>query len=417
MGMTHTIGIGLVGAGRIFRQHARAYAALGARARLLAIADVDEAQLRSATAQYFIPFAHQDYRALLERDDITVVTVCTPPALHERIVVDSLEAGKFVVCEKPLAHTLEAADRILAVARRFPGRLSTVYQFRYLPEVQRTLWLRDHECLGRLVFGRFSRYARFEPPAKRHKPGKPAKPSKARAEWWGRWETAGGGVVMTQLIHELDLMCHIFGRAIEVTAAMDTLKEEIESEDTCTATVRFDSGALVCCYGTMTSHRTSNAFDIVGELGSTHLPWAFEDTDSKRRDRSLRGASAVHPIAMEEPRPFPAGLAAALRARFWRTAGQTHQAASAHTPYVSAVLDAIAAGRPLPIGPDEARASLELCTAIYASALTGRPIRLPIDSTNRCCAGLSTSDYDGRHPRTRFPTTERPESWAARTRA
>ncbi|PYR51798.1 MAG: hypothetical protein DMF95_07835, partial [Acidobacteria bacterium] len=99
--MRTTFGMGIVGAGRIFEQHARAYAALGARARLLAIADVDQAQLQKVTARYFIPYAYQDHRALLERDDVDVVTVCTPPVLHERVVVDALEAGKFVLCEKP----------------------------------------------------------------------------------------------------------------------------------------------------------------------------------------------------------------------------------------------------------------------------------------------------------------------------
>ena len=89
----------------------------------------------------FHPVQPSDYRALLDRRDIDVVAVCTPPALHERIVVDALEAGKFVMCEKPLAHTLAAADRILAAARRHPGKLSTVFQFRYLPEVRRTRWL------------------------------------------------------------------------------------------------------------------------------------------------------------------------------------------------------------------------------------------------------------------------------------
>ena len=401
--MRTTFGMGIVGAGRIFEQHARAYAALGARARLLAIADVDQAQLQKVTARYFIPYAYQDHRALLERDDVDVVTVCTPPVLHERVVVDALEAGKFVLCEKPLAHTLEAADRILAVARRWPGKLSTVYQFRYLPEVQRTLWLRDQGRLGRLMFGRFSRCARFETPAKAGKPGK------VRTDWWGRWGTAGGGAVMTQLIHEIDLMCHLFGRAIEVTAAMDTLKAPIESEDTCAATVRFESGALVCCYATMTAHRSSSAFDVVGELGSVHSPWALECMDSKWREQSLRAVLAVHPLSAERS-SVPAGLAAAFRARLRRGGAKHTPPDSAHTPYVAAVLDAIAEGRRLPIGPEEARASLEICTAIYASALTRQPIALPLDSTTRCYTGLTTGDYDGRRRQsvqTAATTTER----------
>jgi predicted dehydrogenase len=393
-----TFGMGIVGAGRIFEQHAQAYASLGARARLLAIADVDQGQLLKATARSFIPYTYQDHRALLERDDVEVVTVCTPPALHERVVVDALEAGKFVLCEKPLAHTLDAADRILAVARRWPGKLSTVYQFRYLPEVQRTLWLRDQGRLGRLMFGRFSRYARFETPARTGKSGKTAKPAKVRTDWWGRWGTAGGGEVMTQLIHEIDLMCHLFGRAIEVTAAIDTLKQPIESEDTCAATVRFESGALVCCYGTMTAHRSSSAFDVVGELGSVHSPWALECMDSTWRDESMRAVLTVHPLAAERS-SVPAGWAAALRGRFRRGGARQTPSANSHTPYVAAVLDAIAEGRRLPIGPEEARASLEICTAIYASALTRQPISLPLDSTTRCYTGLTTNDYDGRERR------------------
>jgi hypothetical protein len=62
---------------------------------------------------------------------------------------------------------------------------------------------------------------------------------------------------------------------------------------------------------------------------------------------------------------------------------------------VSAVLDAIAAGEPLPIGPEEARASMEVCVGIYSSALSGQPVRLPIGNTNRYYAGITTKDYDG----------------------
>src|SRR5262249_23570236 len=222
-----TVRIGIVGAGRIFEQHAIACNSLGDRARLLAIADIDEAQLQKAASKYSIPFTATDYRSLLDRSDIDIVTVCTPPVLHERVVVDALEAGKFVVCEKPLAHTLESADRIIIVAKKYPGKLSTVYQFRYLPEVQRALWLRDHGYLGRLLFGRFHRFAKFEAPARQAKDGRPAKPAKKRSPWWGQWQISGGGVVMTQLIHEIDLMQHIFGRAVEVTATMETLREAI----------------------------------------------------------------------------------------------------------------------------------------------------------------------------------------------
>jgi UDP-N-acetyl-2-amino-2-deoxyglucuronate dehydrogenase len=371
-----TVKIGIVGAGRIFEQHAIACNSLGGRAKLLAIADIDEARLQKAADQYSIPFAAGDYCSLLDRNDIDVITVCTPPVLHERVVVDALEAGKFVICEKPLAHTLESADRIIAVAKKNQGKLSTVYQFRYLPEIQRALWLRDHGHLGSLLYGRFHRFAKFEVPARPAKDGKPPKPAKKRSPWWGEWRTAGGGVVMTQLIHEIDLMQHIFGRATEVTATMETLREAIESEDTCAATVRFESGALVSCQGTMTAQRSSHGFDVIGDRASAHSPWALESMESSWRDESLHAVLEAHPLA-ETPATKRVG-------------------SSTHTPYLADVIGAILEGRSLPIGPEDARASLEICTAIYASALSGRPVTLPIDHTNNCYAGLTTAVYDGR---------------------
>jgi predicted dehydrogenase len=387
------VGVGVVGAGRIAEQHARAYDELGpGRARLVAIADPDERQLRHATTARFIPFAYKDHCALLERDDVDLVAVCTPPASHERIVVDALEAGKYVMCEKPLAHTLAAADRIIAAAQRHPGKLTTVYQFRYLPEVRRTRWLIDRGDLGGLLFGRFSRYARFDTPGKPAKPGKAAKPGKTRADWWGRWSTAGGGVAITQLIHDLDLACHLFGRPSQATAVIDTVKEAIESEDTCTATVRFESGALVSCHATMVAIRTSNAFDVVGELASAHLPWAFECWNTKHRAQSTSDAISRFPAPADPP--ARRRIVAALQSRF--RSGTQAPTSTSHTPYIAAVLEAITDGRGLPIGPDEARSSLELCTAIYASGITGHPAQLPIDVTNPYYGGVTAADYEGR---------------------
>jgi predicted dehydrogenase len=378
------VGIGIVGAGRIFGQHAIACNSLAGRAQVLGLVDIDEVQLQKAARQYAIPFTATDYRSLLARSDIDVISVCTPPVLHESVVVDALEADKFVICEKPLAHTLESADRIIAVAKKYPGKLSTVYQFRYLPEVQRALWLRDHGRLGKLLFGRFHRFAKFEAPARPAKDGRPAKPAKKRSPWWGQWQTAGGGVLMTQLIHEIDLMQHIFGRATEVTATMETLREAIESEDTCTATVRFASGAMVSCQGTMTAQRSSHGFDVIGDRASVHSPWALESLDTNWRDESLHAVLEEHPLAQTAA----------------KQAGE-----SAHTPYLADVVAAILESRPLPISHEEARASLEICTAIYASALTGRPVTLPIDHTNNCYAGLTTAVYDGRQRQNRKSST------------
>jgi predicted dehydrogenase len=171
------------------------------------------------------------------------------------------------------------------------------------------------------------------------------------------------------LIHEIDLMCHIFGPAVEVSAVIDTLKEPIESEDTCVATVRFRSGAIACCYSTVSAQRFGHGFDVFGSQASVHLPWGFECMDEAWRRRALDDVLAVYPLT-------------------------DHEASNPHAPYVAAVLDAIEAGGPLPIGPDEAAASLEVCAGIYASALLGRPVSLPMDRAIRFSRGIAANEYD-----------------------
>ena len=108
---------------------------------------------------------------------------------------------------------------------------------------------------------------------------------------------------------------------------------------------------------------------------STHVPWAFECLDRRRRDEVRRAALAAVPEAAPG------------------------RESSDHTPYLAAVLEALAAGTPLPVGPEEARTSLELVTAIYASALRGEPVTLPIGRGGPGYEGISAPEY-GRRPTT-----------------
>jgi predicted dehydrogenase len=363
------VGVGIVGAGGIFEQHASALGELADRARIVAVCELDEARLDRAAERHRIPFACRHHGELVSRADVDVVVVCTPPSFHAEVVLDALAAGKHVVCEKPLAHSLASADQIIEAARSRPGRLSVVYQFRHLPVVRRALWLRDSGALGQLLSGRFHRFARFQ------RPGKPQ-----RAGWWGRWDVAGGGAVMTQLIHELDLMCLLFGRPVRVWAIVDTLKEAIESEDTCAAMVQFESGAICSAHASMSAHRSSAGFDVLGGSGSVHAPWSFECLDRDHR-AALRRA-ALDAVPDDPPGPDR----------------------SAHTPYLSAVLDALQRTRPLPSGPEQARGSLELATAIYSSSVSRGPVALPLDPTDPHYDGVDRGDYEAGRRVLREPT-------------
>jgi predicted dehydrogenase len=374
------VGVGLIGAGQIAEEHARAWATLADRAELRAVADPVEVRASELAARHGVGFACADPRELLRRRDVDLVAICTPPSTHAALAVDALRADRWVICEKPLAHTLEAADAILEAAARCPGRLSVSYQFRYLPDVQRTLWLRDHGRLGALLGGRAFRYARFQRPGKR------------RAEWWGRWDVAGGGVVITQMTHELDLLLQVFGAVSEVVAMIATRREAIESEDTATATLRFESGALATCDASMSAQRSASGFDVFGELASAHSPWALECADPDRKREALRDALTIHPDAPPDgsrsPTPRP------------------------HSAYFLALLDALGAGAPLPIGPEDARASLEVCAAIYASALGREPVSLPLPSGSPGYAGVSAEAYAASRPKPRSAPRQIPRAQA-----
>ena len=238
------------------------------------------------------------------------MAVCTPPVSHERIVVDALEAGKFVMCEKPLAHTLRRrwhSGRGAALPRKALDGISVPLPAGSAPDpvavgsgaprppvvrpIQSIRALRDGGQAGKTWKGSEARQGagRLVGPLgsrrrwRRHDPVNPRPRSHVPSVW----------------------------KADRSEADIDTLKEPIESEDTCAATVRFESGALACCYGTMTAHRTASAFDVIGESASAHSPWAFESMDRKRRDQALREVCAMYP-------PVPAGPGAGSLPRLAR---------------------------------------------------------------------------------------------------
>ncbi len=380
--MSRTYGGGIIGGGVIFRHHARALSQVGERARLVGLADVDEYKLRQAGKDFFVPFTTTDYHELLARADVDLVCICTPPFLHEEMVTAALQAGKYVICEKPLAHNLAAADRIIETAKQFPGKLGVVYQQRYTPAARRTEWLRDQGTLGELQFGRFHRYGKLDP-------------QQVSKGWWGKWDVAGGGAVITQCIHELDLLTHFLGRAKTVSAVMDTRGNDIESEDTFVATITTESGAILTGCSTLAGNiRPGVRWDVVGHQASTHYPWAVDCWDRGLRNQAARDAAAKF---RDGRKPMLPGIAGKVVKRLKTKLGIGVRATPLeHTPYLRAVLDAMDTGQPIPLAPEEARASLELCTAIYESALRGTPVQLPLDSSCPYYNGVTAKDYDGR---------------------
>ncbi|RJO61118.1 gfo/Idh/MocA family oxidoreductase [candidate division WS5 bacterium] len=394
--MNKVFGLGIIGAGGIFHEHARTLETLKDRARLIGVADVDQIKLAKASSKYFVPYTFTDYRSLFDRNDIDIIVVATPPSTHEKFVIESFQAGKHVICEKPLAHTLESADRIIDALSSYKCKLTVCYHDRFTPVMKRIIWLQENGWLGNLQCGSIQRLDTFR--------------RAAASDWWGKWEIAGGGVMMTQCIHELDLLIKVFGKPMSVFAIMDTLKQNIESEDTCVATVKFESGAHVSCNATLNAHRTTTLFDIIGDKASAHFPWAVYSNDRKH-SRELTGAMTSAQLISKAQNGMRSSVIQKLKDKFGGDSlpakvmrrilpklGIHFQAGShpLHRPIITGFLDSLQGNVEVPVSANEARKSLELCYAIYTSALTGEVVSLPLEKSNPYYKGITSDVYRNR---------------------
>ena len=377
--MKQCYGVGLIGAGIIAREHLAAFAALPDEARMIGVAETDAGKLRQLTGSHFIPIATQDFRELLDREDVDLIDICVPPQHHEEVVVAALEAGKHVVCEKPLAHNLAAADRILAAAAKSKGRLGVIHQYRYLPEVQRMRAAWASGLCGDPWFASFVRWGRL-------------RGSRAiQSGWWGDWETAGGGAVTTQFIHELDLLLHFFGEVAQVAGRMDTFLGGIESEDSFTAEIRMQSGAMVSCACTLTGSRNENRYDLFGEHASLHFPWKVGAAERElQRELEAIGHQACPPIPVPS-RALPARVNRKLR----RMAGIYREPVelSPHAHYFRNFLQALESGAEVPVSGEDGRRALALTVAIYEAALTSEAVGVEIGPGHRFYEGLRRNDF------------------------
>jgi predicted dehydrogenase len=372
------IKIGIIGTGLIAHEHAQAIAAISPQAQLVAATDISAERLGAFSRAYRISRVYSSAAELIADAQVQLVVVATPPAFHEDAVVSALTAGKYVLCEKPLAHCLASADRIAAAEARHPGRLSVSYQMRYAPQYRRMLWLIQNGWIGDVQSAIVERHG-YIPHTENSGTG-----------WWGAWDIAGGGVLITQLIHEIDILLLAMGEPHQVQARMDTRHTSIESEDWIEADLKFAGTRTAHVAASVNSGQMRGQLKIVGRLGSIS-PQKLELKDPVRHGEAIRAVD----LALPDTTP----LSAALLARAIRKlAGPLGQAVSPtlapHALLHKDICMHILNGSPLPIPTVEAAKSLRLCSAAYESGLTGNQVdpRAPTATYD----GITKARYDAR---------------------
>ena len=234
--MDGVLGVGVIGCGMISVNHFKALKQVG-NARLTAVCDIDPRALEKAAREQDVR-GYADYHDLLRDENVDVVHICTPHYLHAPMAIDALNAGKHVLCEKPMAIRAADGQRMLEAALDNEKQLGVCFQNRYNAASKRIRALLDGGEMGAVLGG--SAIVTWDRGEDYY----------ARGAWRGRWETEGGAVLINQAIHTFDLLRDFAGGFVDVKCSMSAkrLADVIEAEDTCDMLLTGASGGRFLFY-------------------------------------------------------------------------------------------------------------------------------------------------------------------------
>ena len=347
--MSNPIGFAIIGSGMIAEVHAQAIAQTP-EARLVAVCTRD-AERGAAFAKTYGCRAAKDVRELADDPAVQAVCIATPSGAHAEVAVPFLEKGKAVLCEKPMEISLAAVDRILAAAERGGGVLAGVFQMRLGRGARVLKAAVEAGRFGRLTMcGAYIKWWR-------------AQSYYASSAWKGTWAMDGGGALMNQGIHAVDLLQWLVGLPAEVSGFFGTLAHAgVEAEDTVAAALRWPDGACGVIEAATSCWPGSDLrIEISGDRGSATLVndrivrWEFAEPQAGDED-VLRddGGNAIKGGTSD-----PRGMSS-----------------EGHRVLVRDLACALQEGRAPMIPGAEARRAVARVLAIYESARSGRAVRL-----------------------------------------
>ena len=334
---------GIIGTGMIADIHAQSIQSLE-NANLAGVCSSDPVKANEFAKKYNCK-AFANYAEMLGSDEIDIVTIATPSGNHMEPAVEAARQGKHVLCEKPLEISLERIDKMIAAHEKAGTYLGGIFNYRYNDSVA---LLKKAIDKGR--FGRMS-YVSVHVPWWRSD-------EYYKSKWRGTWALDGGGALMNQSIHMIDLLQYLAGPIDSLQAYIATIGHAIEVEDTATAIVRFKNQALGGIYGSTASFPGMfRRIEITGTKGTVILvdnaikTWQFADqteVDSQilNRFKEINGGGGVSD---------PSAISF-----------QSHQ------KNISAFIESIESGTPFEIDGNEARKAVEIVLAIYVSAKEGK---------------------------------------------
>lgn len=335
--------VGIIGAGLIADFHARAVTSL-VNAKLSGICGTNEARAKTLADKYSCRF-FSGTNEMLSSGDIDIVTIATPSGAHMEPAIEAAHYGKHVICEKPLEISLRRMDRMIEAHEKSGTRLGGIFNYRFNESVRHLKKAVDDGRFGQITC------ASVHVPWWRND-------AYYNGSWHGTLQLDGGGALMNQSIHMIDLLQYLMGPVHSLKAYVATLAHKIEAEDTGVAILKFKNNALGMIYGTTASfpgqHRRLELTGTKGtviQVENSFTVWQFADqTEQDRRILSeysgIEGGGGI-----SDPAAIPF---------------------EPHARNISAFINAVETGQPFEVDATEARKAVRMVLAIYGSAKSGK---------------------------------------------
>ncbi|MFO0805300.1 MAG: Gfo/Idh/MocA family oxidoreductase [Gemmataceae bacterium] len=351
--------IGLVGCGKVGGIHAAALQSIP-EAKFVAACDANADRAAAFAAKYgAAPFT--DLPAMLKHVDAVIIG--TPHPLHAEPAILAAQAGVHVLVEKPMAATLADCDAMLAAAKRSGVTLGVISQRRFFEPVQRMKAAIDAGKIGMPALGVFIMYSWREPSYYHSDP------------WRGKWDTEGGGVLVNQSPHQLDILLWLLGPVAEVSGTWANVNHpNVEVDDTAVATLRFKNGGLGSIITSVS--QKPGIYTKVHVHGSNG---ASVGVETDRGATFIAGVSGISEPPLTDLWTVPGEeqqlpqFQAEDRAAFAAVDATVHYHALQIRDWVLAIQE----NRPPLVTGEDGRAVVELFTAIYRSHREKRSIPIP----------------------------------------
>jgi UDP-N-acetyl-2-amino-2-deoxyglucuronate dehydrogenase len=339
---------GIFGTGLIAGFHAKAINTL-ANACVRGFCSVSSNRADELAKEYDCK-AYPDYQTMLDDPEIDIIAIATASGFHLEPCVAAAEAGKHVICEKPLEVSLERIDAMIAAHQKAGTLLGGIFQGRYTDAMAPLRKAIAEERFGRVSYA--GAYVPWWRPDTYYD-----------GSWHGTWKLDGGGALINQSIHAIDMLCDLMPPVKSVFAYSDAIAHpQIETEDTSVAVLRFGGGAMGVIYGTTASWPGQlKRFEITGDKGTaiyledSFSMWQF--ADERPEDEQIRKQFAHTDSAGGASDPGAINF-------------------TNHARNFAAFLDALESQQKFPLDGAEARKAVELVLALYQSSKENRPINL-----------------------------------------